>query len=173
LRRLWCVALGASLTATACKIERTPQEYIDHRSPVQQVRMAASEELSAMITRFEQLLAAGDLEAGLDTLGFAPDGMLVTSDPAPAEGDNTIREAMRRRIEGAGPLRPGGSRVAVGPRGGTAWFLVSLSDSSDAPLQLTGTLVRGERGWEIVQAHLSEPVAPASTASAVPPLRPR
>lgn len=163
MRRFWCVALVAGLSASACKIQRTPQEYIDHRSPVQQVRQTASEELTSAVAVVNQALTRGDLDAALDVLEIAPAGYLVTSDGSPPrEGSEAARAAVRDWAESVRPARVVDSRVTVGPRGNTAWLMLRLEGADAAPAQMTAVVVRGDEGrWEIVQAHLSEtPVTP-------------
>jgi hypothetical protein len=116
LRRFWCVAIVVAISAPACKIQRTPQEYIDHRTPVQQVRQSAEEELTSVVAVLNQSLARGDLEGAIDVLQIAPDGYLVTSDGRPPrEGDAAVREAVREWAAAAQPVRLTDSRVTVGP----------------------------------------------------------
>jgi len=165
LRRLWCVALGASLLASACKIERTPQEYIDARSPVQQLRSASATELEERVNAMGEALALGEIDAALDTLGIAPDGYLVHGlEPEPVVGSVEVRRVLSEQLQRSGPLRLGGSNVTVGPRGGTAWFSLDLqSTAHDSGVQITGVLLRRDAGWHIVQGHLSrrgEPIPP-------------
>jgi hypothetical protein len=171
LRRLWCAALGASLTVSACKIQRTPQEYIDHRSPVQQVRESATEELTALLAAMDLALARGDLDAALDALAFSGDAYLIRDDGAAVvEGGPAVRSAMREWTGAQGEVRAGDSRVTVGPRGSSAWFLLRLERGSGRePAQLSGVVVRGDESrWELVQAHLSETAAhPAAFADTV------
>ncbi len=176
MRRLWCAALGASLTVSACKIQRTPQEYIDHRSPVQQVRESAREELTSVLAAVDLALERGDLDAAIDALTFADDAYLVRDDgSSPLEGGGAVRSALREWTEGGGEVRAADSRVTVGPRGSSAWFLLRLErGDSRTPAQLSGVVVRGDESrWELVQAHLSETLdaapEPADTAAAATP----
>jgi hypothetical protein len=157
LRRLWCVALGVSLLAPACKIEQTPQEYIDARSPVQQLRSASAEELEARVTAMGEALARRDVDAALDTLDIATEGYVVHGlGSEPVVGSEEARRVFREQLEGIGPLRFAGSNVTVGPRGGTAWFSLDLeSTAHNSGLQVTGVLIRRDAGWRIVQSHLS------------------
>jgi hypothetical protein len=157
LRRLWCVALGASLLASACKIEQTPQEYIDARSPLQQLRSASAEELEERVTAMGEALARLDVDAALDTLDIATDGYIVHGlGSEPVVGSVEARRVLSEQLQRSGPLRLAGSTVTVGPRGGTAWFSLDLQNTEhDSGLQVTGVLLRRDAGWRIVQGHLS------------------
>lgn len=169
MRSVWCVVLGVTLAAAGCKIERTPQEYIDHRSPVEQVRSAAAEELNAQLAVMGQAFARGDHDAALTAVDLAPDAYLVSSSgSAPLRGEAAIHGAARDYLAARGPLRPTDSRIDVGPRGTSAWFLMELSGSEggEERVRLTGVVVRGDEGdWELKQVHLSgPPPAPAATS---------
>jgi hypothetical protein len=157
LRRLWCVALGVSLLAPACKIEQTPQEYIDARSPVQQLRSASAAELEERVTAMGEALARHDVASALDTLAIAEDGYLVHGlGSEPVVGSDEARRVLREQLERSGPLRLAASNVTVGPRGGTAWFSLDLQNTErDSGLQVTGVLLRRDAGWRIMQSHLS------------------
>jgi hypothetical protein len=159
LRSLWCVPLVASLVATGCKIQQTPQEYIDHRTPTEQVRSGAEDELGTVIAAMSQALAGGDVESALQALPLAPDAYLVSGvgEGRVLEGGADIREALRSRLPAGDSRRVSDSRLTVGPRGTTAWFALRFEDQRTAgTAALTGVIVRGDESrWQLAHAHLS------------------
>ncbi|CAN5620407.1 hypothetical protein BH23GEM6_BH23GEM6_03050 [soil metagenome] len=158
MRSLWFIALSACLLVTACKIERTPQEYIDHRSPVYQVRQASAEELEGRLTMMGRSMEIGDMTAFFEAVPVAADGYLITDMRAEhAVGSAEIRNEMEDYLQRARPLRAEGPRVTIGPRGNTAWFLIRLEGvEGGSNLNMTGMFVRGDEGrWQMVQSHLS------------------
>jgi ketosteroid isomerase-like protein len=154
----------AALLLGACRIERTPQEYIDHRTPVVQVRQAAADELNARLLAVGQALFQGDSGAVMAALALAPDAYVITTgDTLPAAGAEEIRAALEAYLARTQQMRLGDVRVTIGPRGTTAWFRADLLATVDAGrehLRVTGVLVQGDDGgWELAQAHLSYPTA--------------
>lgn len=159
MRRLGSLLL-ASLVLGACKIERTPQEFIDHRSPLVTLRQEAADELTARLLAMGQALSRGDSDAVLQGLQLAPDAYVVTAaEGAPTLGEDEIREAVEGYLARHEPLLFSDVQVTVGPRGNTAWFRAEMlagSEGAAVPVRLTGVLVQGDEGrWQLAQAHLS------------------
>jgi len=158
LRSFRFIALSACVLVAGCKIERTPQEYIDHRSPVHQVRQASAEELEGRLAMMGRSLEVGDFNAFFDAVPLGPGAYLITDlNSEYAEGSAEVREEIGEYLQRAGPLRAAGPRVTIGPRGNTAWFFIRLEGADDGShLNMTGMFVRGDEGqWQMVQSHLS------------------
>gem|GEM_PF-4695784 len=158
MKSLCTFALSACLLVTACKIERTPQEYIDHRSPIYQARQASAEELEGRLIMMGRSMEAGDVDVFLEAVPMGPDAYLVTDLSARhALGTAEIRTELGEYLQRSGLLRADRPQVTIGPRGNTAWFLIRLQDDGgDLHLNMTGMFLRGDEGrWQMVQAHLS------------------
>ena len=176
----------AVLLLSACKVERTPAEYIDHRVSIAAVRDAAEEDLQARLLAMGQALNRGNAAEALQALSPAPDAYVITSDQAAIlTGAEQISAALEVFAEMDGPVRMSEVQVTVGPRSTVAWFRAQLdysSETGDAPLRISGVYVRGdEGGWRLAQAHLStvsvaptdslprDSLAPSPASGAAPP----
>lgn len=163
MRRLWCLALGASLLTAACRIERTPQEYIDQRDPRVTAREQATDELTARLLSAIQALNAGDVGSVMNALNPVPDAYFVAPHSVePITGEAPMESALERLIADAAPVRLENMGVRVNPRATTAWFHVQLrgaggGDAATA-LTITGVMLKLDEGrWQLVQAHASAP----------------
>ena len=169
MSRLAIALVCASLLASACKVQRTPPEYIDHTDPIAVVRDAAAEELQDRVLAMGQALNRGDVAEALRTLAPSADGYLVApGGEAIATGDEQIAGVLGELATLRGPVRLRDVQVAVGPRANVAWFraeAVSPEEANLAPFRITGIFLRGDEGeWRLVQGHISAPTAPDSLA---------
>lgn len=163
-------ALCVSLVASACKVQRTPPEYIDHRDPIAVLRDAAAEELQDRLLATGQALGRGNASEALLALAPAQDAYLVASDrEAVLTGDEQIAGMLGELASPEAPVLLREVLVTVGPRANVAWFRarVGPAEGPDSALfRMTGVYVRGDEGeWRLVQAHLS-------AVSPPPPLPP-
>lgn len=160
MSRLKPAVMCTALLMSACKVERTPVEYIDHRASVAAVRDAAAEELHARLLAMGQALNRGDASEALQALSPASDAYVIIPDQeAILTGEEQIATALDGFANLEGSVRMSEVQVNVGPRATVAWFRAQLERSggmSDAPLRISGVYVRGdEGGWRLAQAHLS------------------
>lgn len=164
MSRLIHASLCATLLATACKVERTPPEYIDHRQPITVVREAAAEELHDRLLAMGQALNRGDVAEALQALSPAGDAYVLTPQgEAPLTGEEEIAGGLDRFMTERAPVRVHDVLVTVGPRANVAWFRARLDPAEAAggdSFRITGVYVRGDEGeWRMVQAHLSPATA--------------
>lgn len=186
MSRLTHAALCATLLASACKVERTPPEYIDHRQPITAVRDEAAEELQDRLLAMGQALNRGDSSEALQALSPTPDAYVLAADgDAVLTGEEQIVGALTEIASLQGEVSMSDVRVNVGPRGNVAWFRAQLAHSGatgEGPFRITGVYLRGdEGGWRLVQAHLSvaaiaapdslapDSLPPSPAADAAPP----
>lgn len=165
MTRLTTAALCASLLASACKVERTPPELIDHQDPIAVARDDAAEELQDRLLATGQALNRGDFAEALQALAPTGDAYLL---PAGREtvltGEEEIAGGLGELATLEGPVRLSDVHVTVGPRANVAWFRARLEHAGadgGSPLRVTGVYLRGDEGeWRLVQAHLSAATAP-------------
>jgi ketosteroid isomerase-like protein len=167
LSRLTHAALCATLLASACKVERTPPEYIDHRQPIADIRGEAAEELQDRLLAMGQALNRGDSSEALQALSPTADAYVIAADgDAVLTGDEQIAGALVEFASLQGTVSLSDVLVKVGPRANVAWFraqLVHSGATGGKPVRITGVYLRGDEGeWRLVQAHLS------TSASAAP-----
>lgn len=171
MRKLSSAALCAAVLVSACKIERTPPEFVDHRQPVTELRDAASEELQARLLALGQALARGDASEAALALVPAADAYVLTPQDSLA-GEEAVGALIGRlAAEGGEGARVEDVVVSVGPRANVAWFrgTVHLPRAEIPALRLTGVFLRADEGeWRLVQAHLSSPTPEPSPPQANP-----
>lgn len=186
MSRLTHAALCATLLASACKVERTPPEYIDHRQPIAAVRDEAVEELQDRLLAMGQALNRGDSFEALQALSPMPDAYVLTAaGDAVFTGEEQIAGALTQFASLPGEVSMSDLRVNVGPRANVAWFRAQIAHSGatgEGPFRITGVYLRGDEGeWRLVQAHLSiatsaatdslapDSLPPSPAADAAPP----
>lgn len=165
MSRLTIAALCAALLASACKVERTPPEYFDHRRPTSELRVAAAEELRDRLLAAGQALSRGDVAEVIQALSPAQGAYFLPADGARARiGEEQIAQALAELATGGSTVRFRDVEVEVGPAADVAWFRARLEHTeaaAAAPVRITGVYLRGGEGeWRLVQAHLST-VTPA------------
>lgn len=158
----------------ACKVERTPQELVDHFTPEQHERAAAAAEVEDRMLALAQALNREDMTGVLGALEPAEDAYLVGPEVGgTATGREGISEALRRAAGSPIDVEMRDLVVSVGPRATVAWFRGSLEDPGDpvgsGALRVTGVYIRDAGVWRLVQAHLSRAV---TDSAAAPPSSP-
>lgn len=173
MSRLTIAALCAALLASACKVERTPQEFIDHRRPISELRVAAAEELQDRLLATGQALSRGDAAEAMRALSPAADAVLLpVGEAATRVGEAQIAGALGEIATGGDAVRLRDVEVSVGPGADIAWFRAWLDHpdaAAGAPVRITGVYLRGDEGeWQLVQAHLSTITPPADSLQPSP-----
>lgn len=158
MKRFMCTALAVVLLSS-CKVERTPQEFIDPRDPVTQLRERNSDALNAGLQEIRVALERGEAGALFGEFEFDPDVFVVTDLAHDAvRGPAEVQAALQSFITEQGPVRLNDAQVMVGPGGSSAWFRsqAELLERPDEPtIWVTGLLTRSGDEWRLVQAHLS------------------
>lgn len=169
MRRLLIAATLPLLAA--CKVERTPPEYLTQRDPALVERQESAGELASKVRAFTDALGRGDGPAALRAV--EPDPLVWVFGPGAGGGvvrvgPNGLLAAFQEAAEG-GPtvMRAPDLRVEAG--NDVAWFATHLERLGEAPerMRLSGVFERHEGAWRLVQLHLSRPAAepePAATA---------
>jgi hypothetical protein len=165
LRRFSPLVLIAAALAS-CRIERTPEQYIDNQTSRIDAITAAEAEVQARIVSLAGALERGS--AAVDSVlvprgefsGVGPDEDEVITDPA------TFIERMAN-LAGGRPLSTRHLEVSVAPGIVHAWFLAVYTpvgvEPVDPGFRVSGVLIRDNSGWRLTQGHLSRPstVTPA------------
>ena len=160
--RLPVAVLAGSLLLAACRVERTPADYIDRAAPAEEARAEAINEVRDRLLAFVAATARGDgLQAGL-ALNPGQQVRLFTPLGVELEGDAAVRQAFAGLVTTAVALRAREVEVeTVGP-GTTAWFRMVVEAPGTTPdpalYRATGTFVNNAGLWTLVQAHVSGPV---------------
>ena len=171
LRRFCKLAAATLVALSACKIERTPESYIDPiDTPAGEIE-ASREELTdrliataaaaqrrdnpALIAALVPLSGAGffGLEADEDSTSNAPVNALVDLF---SQGEVAMTEPV----------------VEVGPGNNVAWFSttyeVSAAPLDAASVRFSGVFIRQEGEWRLAQGHLSRATPPTLPNPALP-----
>ncbi len=163
------VAVCASLLASACKIERTPPEYIDHRAPIAATRGAAAEELQDRLSAIGQALNRGDSDEALRALAPTPDAYMIAPGREAVLTGEEIAGTLAELASLPSPLELRNVVITVGPRANVAWFRAEMhypGADSGSSFRFSGLYLRGDEGeWRLVQGHLSTATAPARSLS--------
>ncbi|MBW3571456.1 MAG: nuclear transport factor 2 family protein [Gemmatimonadetes bacterium] len=167
-------ALAAALLAlSACRVEPTPDEYLNPRNPAQVERREDEREIAARVSAFSEALARG---------GQADAGSVLLATPAAHVFGIGLNEGRPR----FGPLGvaaaiadlelPQGAvartpdlRVQADGRG-LAWFATHVevlpvvgAGGEPQRLRVSGVFIQREGDWRLVQLHLSRAETPEPT----------
>ncbi len=182
MNRLFALALSTMLALAACKVERTPPEFFDQRSPAASDREAAIEELRARLALLAQALSRADADGALLTLTPAAGAFVISTGPDQERAGRRAISSALDQITAAGPVRMEvqDMQLSVGAHANVAWFAAYLTAPGIPPqeentgvLRISGVYVRHEGTWQLAQAHLSFPTpSPPATLSAPEGYRP-
>lgn len=169
-RRPIIVLYAFVLLSSSCRVERTPEDYIDHGTSVEEVRLSAQNEVRDRLLAFVAAVSRGDgLQAGL-ALSPSQGVRLITPLGAELEGDGAVRTALAQLVTTPVSLTARELDVHTAGAGGTAWFRMVVEAPGATPdpalYHTTGTFVNDAGLWTLVQAHVSGPV---TTDSGPPP----
>lgn len=173
MRRFNGIALGALLLASACKVERTPAKYFDHKDPIEVERQAAVSEVQDRLLAMTRALDRGNAAEALIALSPAADAYLIGPDEGVVvSGADQVGALLTSLLEGPVPAQLRDVQVGVGPRANIAWFRAFLEVPGHTPdgtrMRMTGVYVRDAGLWKLVQAHLSLPVNPTTPSPSSP-----
>lgn len=181
-------ALAVALLAlAACRVDRTPDEYLNPRDPAEVERREAENEIAARVGAFREALARGShadavgaLEPAVDThvMGIGP------NDGRPRFGPLGLAAALEElELPRGAVARTPDLRVEADAREGLAWFathveVLPVVGAGGAPqrLRVSGVFTRREGDWRLVEVHLSRawaPPPPADSLTDSVPARPR
>jgi SnoaL-like domain len=161
--------LGLVLLLSACEIEPTPADYIDRATSAEAGRAQAEAEVRDRVLAMGQALARRNPTDAF--LALAPARELFVVGPGAETGDGPGPERIRAILESLAaqptPVQARDVVVNVAPRANVAWFRAVLDgEGEDIPgLRVTGVYELNEGAWQLVQAHLSNPLMPPSPSS--------
>lgn len=164
MRRILLLAL-ASVALAGCRIERTPEQYIDNQAARADALIAARDELALRIASLGPALARGP--AAADEV-LAPREPISVIGPAPGQRIETARELndLLANLADGHPLTSERVEVTVAPGIAFAWFSAAFTAGSGAPpesgFRLSGVLLRENAEWRLIQAHVSRPATQAT-----------
>ena len=160
------LALLAGLLS-ACRVERTPPEYLDKGAVIETEREAAAREVQDRLLALTQALNRGGGSEVLTALDPEDDAYVVgPAADSVVRGPSGIRGILGQVVGSGGQMEMHDLEVRIGPQANVAWFRGSLHSTAGGagetpPLRITGVYLRDAGLWKLVQAHLSRPVTPA------------
>lgn len=170
--RLIPLFLVAGLIGAGCRVEPTPEEYIDHLSTVEEEREEAGAEVRDRLHAFVSASARGD--AVQAAISLHPDDDVVVLGPEGIElrGAEGVRALIGGMVTTPVAVRVRDLDVETGPAGGVAWFRMVIEAPGTTPepalYRATGTYLRDAGLWELVQAHVAGPLTSDSAPSSSP-----
>lgn len=168
-------ALAAALLAlAACRVDRTPDEYLNPRNPAEVEQREAANEIASRVAAFAEALARGGQPDAVARLMPAPDAYVMGTgfnDGRPRFGALGLAAALRDLDLPTGAVaRTPDLRVEADAREGLAWFATHLevlpvvgAGGQPQRLRVSGVFTRREAEWRLVQIHLSTAQMPAPT----------
>jgi hypothetical protein len=156
----FCACLATVLVLAACRIEPTPERFIDHQQTAAEEIAESEEELRSRLASMMPALAAGRQDDVLTALNPHPAVLVI----GPNEGEElTEPRAIADRLAGSAggaDAAPGAIRVSVGPRNNVAWFSTELRsiEGAEASYRFSGVFLRHEGDWRLIQGHISRPI---------------
>lgn len=185
MHRAPALAAAALLALGACRVDRTPDEFLDPRNPAQVERREAEGEIAARVGAFREALARGshaDAVAALMPMAEAHVIGIGFNEGLPRYGPLGLATAIEDlRLPRGAVARTPDLRVEADPRGGQAWFATHVEvlpvvgiGGEPQRLRVSGVFTRREGDWRLAQVHLSRGEAPPPTppADSLPPQRP-
>jgi SnoaL-like domain len=174
-------AVAAALLAlAACKVDRTPQEYLDPRDPAAVERRESENEIAARVGAFREALGRGNRADAVAALVPAPDAVVMGVDfneGRPRFGPLGLAAALEDLALPSGAIaRTPDLRVEAGTReGGLGWFSTHLEvlpvvGASSEPqwVRMSGVVSRHEGTWRLLQIHFSRGDLPLRPTPARP-----
>jgi SnoaL-like domain len=172
-------AVAAALLAlAACKVDRTPQEFLDPRDPAAVERRESENEIAARVGAFREALARGNQADAVSALAPAPEAVVMGvefNDGRPRYGPLGLAAALEGlHLPRGAVARTPDLRVEAGTReGGVGWFathleLLPVTGVRTEPqwLRVSGVMDRREGEWRLLQMHLSRAERPAPPVAA-------
>ncbi len=142
-----------SIALAGCRIERTPEQYIDNQASRTDALLAARDDLAVRITSLGPALARGP--AAVDSI-LAPREGISALGPAPGQRIESSRELIDLLIGLPAGRALTADRVEVTVAPGIVYA------PPEAGFRVSGVFLRENSVWRLVQAHVSRPVAGAT-----------
>jgi hypothetical protein len=173
----WLASAALVVVSAGCRIEQTPEEYIQHRVPLAAEVEATREEIDDRVRAAARALEPGSRSQVVAAL--APAGDFVGIGPGSGEERATSEEfvgALERQIGERGRVVVEVVEVRVSPGNTVGWFVSTLRleepGGEPAVVRFSGVYLREEGSWRLNQAHVSaratpDPSAPAAADTAV------
>jgi hypothetical protein len=170
-------ALAAALLAlSACRVERTPDEYLNPRNPAQVESRDEENELTARVGAFGEALSRGAQADAVAALGPTAEAHVIGigfNDGRPRFGPLGLAAALADlQLPTDAVARTPDLRVEADGRG-VAWFATHIevfpvvgAGGQPQRLRVSGVFNEREGEWRLVQLHLSRAEMP-------PPATPR
>jgi hypothetical protein len=164
--------VAALVLFSACKVERTPPEYVDRADRMALESAMAVDELQDRLLALGQAISRRNHAEAMVAMAPAPDVRLIMpGDGEIFEGRDELSSELEDVIGGEVDMRMTDVQVTVGRDANVAWFRlmieVSGAEVDAAPLRMSGVYIRREGAWALVQAHLSA-ATPADQPSGYP-----
>lgn len=165
-------ALAAALLAlSACRVERTPDEYLNPRNPAQVERRDDENEIAARVGAFAEALARGGQAEAVQVLLPTPEAHVIGigfNGGRPRFGPLGLAAAIADlQLPQGAVARTPDLRVEADGRG-LAWFATHVevlpvvgAGGQPQRLRVSGVLNQREGDWRLVQLHLSRAEVPA------------
>lgn len=159
--RRFCLLTIGSVILASCRIERTPEQYIDNQASRTDAVATAETEVRNRIAALADALGRGS--AAVDSVlvpreefsAIGPDANELIVDPG------TFVDRMVG-LTGGGPVSTRHIEVSVAPGILYAWFMAVYApadgDPDDPGFRVSGVLTRDNAGWRLSQGHLSRPI---------------
>lgn len=169
-------ALAAALLAlSACRVERTPDEYLNPRDAAQVESREAENEVAARVGAFTEALARGGRADAVSMLMPTPEAHVIGigyNDGRPRFGPLGIAAAIADlQLPTDAVARTPDLRVESDGRG-LAWFATHVevlpvvgAGGQPQRLRVSGVFNQREGDWRLVQIHLSRAEMPPPPAA--------
>lgn len=155
--------------SAACRVEQTPDEYIDHQGSIQDVRREAGAEVRDRLLAFVSSAGRGDAAQALLSLHPAANVDIVGPEGLSVAGAAGVRTLIAGLVRTPVSLQVHEIEVETGPAGDVAWFRMVIeapgTTAEPSLYQATGTYLNDAGLWELVQAHIAGPVTSDSSSS--------
>jgi hypothetical protein len=161
------------MALAGCRVEETPDEYFDHGRSVEAEHAAATAEVRDRLLAFMGAASRGDAAEALIALNPATDIEVVAPVGLELAGGGAIRGVVSELASTPVAVRVQELDVESGVNGGVVWFRMIVEAPGRTPepslYNATGTYLRDAGLWELVQAHVSGPLATDTTPPSSPP----
>lgn len=160
--RIFIAVLALCTLSSACKIQRTPDEYFDHDDRLEASRAGSTDELRDRVLALGHAIARGNGTEAMVALAPAAELRIITpQQDVVLTGPEAIRATVDRFASTPIAISMRDVVVTVGPLGNVGWFEALVDAPGSGPdgtvLRVTGVYLRTEGAWEMVQAHISTP----------------
>jgi hypothetical protein len=161
LRRICCL-LVCLLTSTSCRIEQTPDHFIDNQLTAAEELTAAEDEIRRRLLAVGPAVQRGNVTALASALAPHTDVSIIGPEDGEVLATSTELLTSLTKLAGGEPLMARTMAVTVSPRMDVAWFQSELASAveaaDDTEIRFSGVFIREEGEWRLVQGHLSQSI---------------